>query len=181
MSRKGLTREQLVAEAALLADEVGLEKLSLSVLADRLEVRSPSLYNHVDGLAGLRRELSLLAANTLADLVAKAAHRRKGKNALVAMGDAFRNLSKNRPGLYASLIQAPAPGDTEMADAANRALEPLFGVLSELGCEGDQAIHAIRSLRSAVHGFALLEAAGGFGLPTDLDKSFHWMIGRLVP
>lgn len=181
MSRKGINREQLVAEAAALADEVGLENLTLSILADRLKVRSPSLYNHVDGLPGLRRELSLLAANTLADLVAKAAHRRKGKSALVAVGDAFRKMSSSRPGLYASLVQAPASDDAELLDASRRALQPLYAILSELGCEGDEAVHAIRSLRSAVHGFALLEAGGGFGLPVDLDKSFHWMIGRLVP
>ena len=181
MSRKGINREQLVAEAATLADEVGLENISLYVLADRLQVRSPSLYNHVEGLPGLRRELSLLAANTLADLVAKAAHRRKGKSALVAVGDAFRKLSSTRPGLYASLVQAPAPGDTEMLEASRSALEPLFAILADMGCKGDEAVHAIRSLRSAVHGFALLEAGGGFGMPVDLDKSFHWMIGRLVP
>lgn len=181
MSRKGISRQRVVEEAAALADEVGLENLTLSILADRLEVRSPSLYNHVEGLAGLRRELSLLAANAIADLSAQAVKRRKGRSALVAVADAFRKMAASRPGLYACLVRAPAPGDTELAEAYRRGMEPMFAILSDLGCEGEAAIHAIRALRSAVHGFATLEAAGGFGLDTDLEKSFHWMIDRLVP
>lgn len=33
-------------------------------------------------------------------------------------------------------------------------------------------IHAVRGLRSIVHGFATLEAGGGFGMPLDRDESF---------
>jgi len=31
-------------------------------------------------------------------------------------------------------------------------------------------------LRSLFHGFAVLEAAGGFQLATDLDESFTWLV-----
>ena len=36
----------------------------------------------------------------------------------------------------------------------------------------DAAIHAVRGLRSIVHGFATLELAGGFVMPLDCDESF---------
>ena len=39
-----------------------------------------------------------------------------------------------------------------------------------------QEIHALRMLRSMLHGFATLEAAGGFQIDTDVDDSFTWMI-----
>jgi hypothetical protein len=41
---------------------------------------------------------------------------------------------------------------------------------------GDAAIHAVRIIRAALHGFVTLEAGGGFGLPLDLDHSFAQMI-----
>ena len=44
----------------------------------------------------------------------------------------------------------------------------------------EEAIHAIRGLRSMVHGFLSLEMAGGFGLPVDLDASFHWLINLFI-
>jgi hypothetical protein len=37
--------------------------------------------------------------------------------------------------------------------------------------------HAIRAIRAAMHGFAMLEASGGFQWDTDPDQSFSWMIG----
>ena len=45
---------------------------------------------------------------------------------------------------------------------------------------GDEAIHALRALRSVVHGFATLEAAGGFGIPLNLDESFRRLVELLI-
>ena len=55
MPRAGLTPEGIVTEAALLADRDGLGALTLADLAAHLGVRSPSLYNHLDGLPDLAR------------------------------------------------------------------------------------------------------------------------------
>ena len=53
MGRKiGLTLDRVVAAAAEIADSAGLDALSLASVASALGVRSPSRYNHVDGLAG---------------------------------------------------------------------------------------------------------------------------------
>ena len=49
-----------------------------------------------------------------------------------------------------------------------------------MGLEGDELIHAVRALRSAVHGFAAIEAAGGFGLAVDPDASFRRLVGALA-
>ena len=37
--------------------------------------------------------------------------------------------------------------------------------------------YAIRTLRSTVHGFAMLEASCGFQWDADPDESFEWMVG----
>ena len=49
-------------------------------------------------------------------------------------------------------------------------------LLGSLGLTGDAALHAIRGLRSLLHGFVSLEMGGGFGLPLDLDESFQQMV-----
>jgi hypothetical protein len=41
-------------------------------------------------------------------------------------------------------------------------------------------VHAARAFRSAVHGFVVLEAAGGFGIPVDLDDSFDRLLATLA-
>jgi hypothetical protein len=44
----------------------------------------------------------------------------------------------------------------------------------------EAALHAIRGLRSVLHGFASLEQKGGFGLPLDLDVSFRLLVDAFL-
>jgi len=47
------------------------------------------------------------------------------------------------------------------------------------GLEDDDAVHAARIVRAALHGFATLEAGGGFGIPLDIDESFARLVAVL--
>src|SRR2546428_295193 len=66
MSRRvGLDHATVVEAAAKLVDEEGLDQLSLGRLAERLGVRTPSLYNHVAGLPGLKHDLAIYCLRDL--------------------------------------------------------------------------------------------------------------------
>src|SRR5262245_31033548 len=107
MPRRGLDRAAVVAAAAALADEVGLEGLTLASLAERLDVRSPSLFNHVPGgLTGLRRELALHGLRELATRLSRAAVGRAGGEAVRAVAAAYRAFGRERPGLYAATLHS---------------------------------------------------------------------------
>jgi len=56
----------------------------------------------------------------------------------------------------------------------------LTDVLSGFGLEGDDAIDAIRGIRSALHGFVSLEAAGAFAMPQDVNRSFRRLVAVLI-
>ncbi len=49
-------------------------------------------------------------------------------------------------------------------------------VLRSYGVSAADEVHALRMLRSALHGFATLESGGGFQLGTDVDESFAWLV-----
>jgi predicted DNA-binding transcriptional regulator AlpA len=49
-----------VNTAVLLAEEVTLDRLTLNQLAERLGMKTPSLYNHVQGLPDLNAGLAAL-------------------------------------------------------------------------------------------------------------------------
>src|SRR6185312_4311449 len=53
MPRKGMNREQVLRAAVALADEAGIESLSMRKLGQALGVEAMSLYNHVDGKEAL--------------------------------------------------------------------------------------------------------------------------------
>ncbi len=177
--RRGLSRAVVVDTAAGLADRDGFDALTLGAVAAELGVRPPSLYNHVSGLDGLRRDLALRGVLELGERIRDAAVGRAGADALTALAAAYRAYARERPGLYRALQRAPDAGDGELAAAAARLLQPVMAVLGGFGLEGDAAIHAARSLRSAMHGFVELERLGGFGIDVDLDRSYDWMIAVL--
>lgn len=172
MPRAALTPERVVAEAAAVADEVGLDRLTLAAVAERLGVRLPSLYKHVAGLEGLRRELALLGMRDLASVLGKAAMGRSGREALEAVAHAYRRLATEQPGRYAATLRAPSAEDAELAAAAQEVLDVAFALVRSYGLEGDDAVHAIRILRAALHGFVTQHAAGGFGMPTGVEETF---------
>lgn len=176
MPRAGLDAEAVVAAAAQLADAEGLDALSLARLAAELGVRPPSLYAHVDGLGDLRRRLGIRGARELAAVIQAAAAGRAGGEALRAVADVYRSYAHEHPGTYAALQRAPDPDDEEAQAAAGHVVDVVLAVLRGYGLEGDDAIHAVRIVRSALHGFVALEAGGGFGIDLDLDESY----GRLV-
>jgi AcrR family transcriptional regulator len=176
MPRAGLTPQRVVEEAGAVADVTGLDRLTLAAVADRFGVAIPSLYKHVRGLDGLRRDLAVLAVRELTAALSRAAVGRAGRDALHAMADAYRAYAIAHPGRYAASVRAPAPGDTEHLAAADDALGVFFAVLAGYGITGPDAIDAIRGLRAAMHGFVALEAAGGFGLPRSVDASYHRLV-----
>jgi AcrR family transcriptional regulator len=178
--RQGLDRDRVVAAAAAIADAEGLEAVTLARVAAALGVRSPSLYNHVDGLDGLRRGIALLALRELGDALRDAATGRAGADALVALADAYRLYALAHPGRYA-LIQVPQrAGDEEALAAAGTVVGAVVGALRAYALTDDDAIHATRAFRAAIHGFVALEDGGGFGLPLDVDESFRRMVAALA-
>jgi AcrR family transcriptional regulator len=166
--------------AAALVDAEGIETLSLVRLAETLGVRTPSLYNHIAGLDGLRRGLALLGVRDLRDRLARAAIGKTGEGGLLAIADAYRAFAKEHPGLYAASLRAPSAEETALGEAAADILAIIGAVLAPYGLSGEAEVHAIRALRSVVHGFVSLELAGGFGMPVNLDESYRVLLRTLL-
>ena len=175
MPRAGLDSEAVVSAAAELADQAGLDGVTLAGLAARLGIRPPSLYAHVDGLADLRARLGARGARELAAAVQAAAAGRAGRDALAAVASTYRDYARAHPGTYAAMQRAPdQPGD--LAAAGRELIDVLLAVLGGYRLRGDDAIHAVRGIRAALHGFVSLEREGGFGLPLSLDQSYDRLI-----
>jgi AcrR family transcriptional regulator len=176
--RAGLTRDDVVASAAGLADEIGFGAVTMGLLADRLGVRPPSLYKHVGGLADLQHRLATLAMNEFGEVIRDAVQGKAGSDALAAMLTAARGYVTAHPGRYAATTGAgfTGPGDP-LLDAATRVINSIAAVLRGYGIAENEMDHAIRAIRCTLHGFAMLEASGGFQWDANPDQSFDWMIG----
>jgi len=178
--RAGLDKASVVEAAVKLIDEEGIEQLSLGHLAERLGVRTPSLYNHVAGLPGLKHDLALYCLHDLLDLILRSTVGKSRAEAIFALANAYRAYAREAPGRYALTVQALDPGDQEVQALAQQLVDVVRAVLAPYRLSEEVAIHAIRGLRSIVHGFISLEVAGGFAMPVDLEASFHWLINLFI-
>lgn len=191
MPRAGLSTSRVVHAAAELADEIGFEMVTVSVLARRLGIRTPSLYAHVGGADDLRLRLTALALEESADLVAEAVGGLSGSDALAAYAGAWRSFARRHPGRYAA-TRHPVPRSSATAasgadDAGAMALragrrhaaltrEVLFGY----SFTGDRQTHAVRLVGSLVHGYVTLELAGAFAHSRPgSDKSWAFVLAAL--
>ena len=180
MPRRGLDRGRVVERAAAIADADGLEAVTLARVAAELGVRPPSLYVHVAGLEALRREIALAGLRELASAMREAAVGRSGVDALAAVARAYRAYALAHPGRYAATVRAPDPADEERARAAGEAVGVLAAVLNAWGMHGADAIHAVRGIRAALHGFVAVERGGGFALGESVDESFERLVATLA-
>jgi AcrR family transcriptional regulator len=182
MGRKvGLSLIDVIDAACEIADAEGLEGVTLAAVATRLGIRSPSLYAHVDGLEGLRRQLALTAAAAMAECFRDAMAGHAGLEALRALAFAYRRFAGRHPGLYQAAQRAVRPGeDDELYRALAAVVIPVFKALAEVGAEGEDQVHLTRAFRSALHGFVVLEQAGGFGMPESVDESFRRVVDLLL-
>ncbi|KAF4408550.1 TetR/AcrR family transcriptional regulator [Streptomyces lycii] len=167
----------MVAAGAALADETGFAHLTMGSLAQRLGVRTPSLYKHVAGLEDLNRRIAALALSQAADAVGAAVQGYAGRDALAAAARAFRAFVVEHPGRYAATIGVePSGPDDPAAAAGQRLLGAFTAVLRGYEIAESDVDHALRLLRSLCHGFATLQAADGFRWSADIDESFEWLI-----
>ena len=176
MPRAGLAPASVTEAGAMLVDEIGFAQLSMGLVAERLGVRTPSLYKHVTSQADLAHRIAILAATELGDAIRDATQGRAGGDALAA-AQAVRTYVREHPGRYAALNSARPDGpDDPFIPASDRALSSLSAVLRGYHLDSAQEVRALRMLRSMPHGFSTLEVAGGFQNDTDIDDSFTWMI-----
>lgn len=177
MPRVGLDPAAVVAAGAALADEVGLANLTMGLLAERVGVRTPSLYKHVGGLEDLNRRIAVLALKETADAVGSAVQGYAGRDALAAAARAFRVFVVEHPGRYSATIGMEPSGPDDPLATAGQGLHAAFmAVLRGYEIADADVDHALRMLRSLCHGFATLQAAGGFQWSADIDESFEWLI-----
>jgi AcrR family transcriptional regulator len=177
--RAGLNRAIVVAEAAAIADRAGYDGMTLSAIADHFSVAVPSLYKHVAGRDDLRRALAIQSIEELGDRLSAAAEGAPDGRRLHAVAVAYRDFAAMHPGRYAATVRRAPDPDDDVAAATGRVLETVLAVLADYGLAGSAAIDAARAVRSAIHGFVDIEAAGGFGLPRGVDRSFAAMIDLL--
>ena len=179
MPRAGLDAEIVTEAAAAIVDTHGLAALTLARVAVALGVAPPSLYKHVGGVEDLTVRVATLAIRRLADGLVAAAVGRSGSRALHAIAQAYRRFAIDHGGLYPLTQAAPDSTSAEQRIEVERALYVFSAVVAGYGIPDDLSVHAIRLIRSGLHGFADIEARRGFQMSARVDDSFRLLVNAL--
>ena len=176
MPREGLNPDIVTEAAAAIVDADGLAALTLARLAARLGVAPPSLYKHIGGQDDLTVRVSTLSLRRLNTELTTAAVGRSGRKALSSIAQAYRRFAIEHAGLY-TLTQGPLRPDSDTQQSELQASLKVFNaVIRSYGVPEDFSVHATRFVRASLHGFADIEARGGFQLSQSVDESFKLLV-----
>jgi len=173
MGRPARIGRAAILDAALeLADQDGLDGVTMHAVARRLNVTTMALYRHMDGKDAL---LDGLVERLLTGFPQQQA-RQPGEQWLTAMASGIREIARRHPAVFPLLLTRPA-----VTPAAQRVRDAVVAVLQDAGLTEPGAKRAERLLSTAVLGFAASEVTGRFRqhdqavLDQDFAELLRWL------
>lgn len=176
----GLDLLTIINTAAEIANTEGIENVTLAAIARKLKVRPPSLFNHIQGLPDLKRHLSLHGLTLLNEKLTEAVKGKRKDEALFSMAYGYLEFSRDQIGLYDLTLSAPEPNDEEMQNVSSKIIQLLSNILSDYQLTNEDTIHAIRALRSILHGFSSLNQKQAFKLAVEPEESFQVLMAGFI-
>ena len=180
MARVGLDKNLIVERAAGLANERGLDNITLKVIADEFGVQTQSLYNHIKNLDDLKKSLMLYGWKQLEAKLLLAVVGVSGYEALRAMCYAFYEYATGNPGVFNAMLWYNKFHDEETQNATKQLFVVLFKIMGTLNIPDETINHLIRTFRSFLEGYALLVNNGAFGNPVSIKESFDLSVEVLL-
>ena len=156
-------REQIIDVARELLEGDSSDGVTMQAIADRLEIRSPSLYKHVRNKHEVEIALISRGFAEQADEFTQAIV--DATDPVEAIAQAYRRWSLDNPRLYALMTARPIPHDEIEGDVEAAAAAPLLEAV-----QGDT--NRARALWAFAHGMVSLELADRFPPGADLDAAW---------
>jgi AcrR family transcriptional regulator len=166
-----ISREAVLAAALRLADEQGLDAVTMHAVARRLQVTPMALYRHVDD------KNALLDGLVEVLLTEYPLPRAEGEwDELTALADGIRDTARRHPAVFPLLLTRPA-----VTPAARVVRDAVQAALREGGLPEAEVARAERLISTAVLGFAASEASGRFRqhdqsvIDADFAELLRWL------
>lgn len=175
-TRQRLNRALVVEMAATIADAEGIDAVTLQRIANDAGVKQPALYRHVAGIEELWMLLSLRGREELVRYLTEAIAKTDRDAAVHAVARAWQRFVREHPGLYSATDRVPSVGNADVEASLSRVVVTLTNSLNGYALTDDERAHCARSLRSALHGFCVLEKDHGHPEPQAIDAGLNNLI-----
>ena len=172
MSKNNINDKLIIETSAHIANKVGLDNLSLKMIAEELNIKSPSLYNHISSLDEIKSRLMVYGWKQMEEKMIDSAVGVSGYEALRNMCYAFYDYSTNNKGIFTAMLWYNKYESTEKKKATTKLFNIIFKVMKPLNITDENINHIIRTLRGFLEGFSLLVNNNAFGNPISIKESF---------
>jgi AcrR family transcriptional regulator len=152
-----VTKEAVIQTAANIADTDGLSKVSLKVVAEKLNIRTPSLYNHITSLDDLLREVAHHGMRTMNDQMTHAAIGNSGDKAIKSISIAYLSYIIAHPGIYETIQWAHWHGNNETAALFGNYKALIVKLILSCNFKTKKTDEILSLLMSVLHGYSSLE------------------------
>ncbi len=169
----GLTREKVIEEAGKLANEKGLNAVTITTLAAHLGIKKPSLYNHIKDQEDIWYGIMLSGWRYVSEEVCSQIKEENPKLAIKELANRIYEMAMQKPGVFEAMLWCNSYANEEIISITKGLYEFFFAQTEKLGIEIEIANHLLRTFRSLVEGFALLVIHNSFGNPVSIDESFQ--------
>lgn len=180
MARAGLDKNIIVTGAAQIANEIDVENVTLKLLADNLNIQTPSLYNHIKNLEDLQKELMIYGWNQMAEEILNAVAGVSGYDALEALCHAFYVYAVQNSGIFNAMLWYNKYQNNVMPDSTERIFSIVYKITSSLNIPKETCNHLIRTFHGFLEGFSLLVNNTALGNPSSIDDSFDLSLKVLI-
>ncbi|WP_027946464.1 TetR/AcrR family transcriptional regulator [Amycolatopsis taiwanensis] len=147
-------REEILDAALAIADEHGIDAVSMRAVAERVGITPMALYPHVGGKTGL---LDGMLGRLLAELTAASGEAVGWRRLLREFAHATRQLAHRHPWAAALLFSRPA-----VTPEAVGAVDRIYLALLEAGVPASEVPRLERMLSTLIVGYAASESGGRF-------------------
>lgn len=157
--------KSLVIETASIADKQGLNNLSLKAVAEELNVRTPSLYNHIESLDDLLREVAHKGMRSMNEQMTQAAIGKSGNTALKSISVEYLNFIIEHPGVYETIQWATWHGTNETAEIFENYIKILSTIILSYSFPSESTNEILNLFTGFLHGFTTLQVRYAFSEP----------------
>ena len=172
MSKNNISDELIIQTSASIANKVGLSNLSLKIIAEELNIKSPSLYNHISSLEEIKQRLMVYGWKQIEEKMIDSAVGVSGYEALKNMCNVFYDYATNNKGIFTAMLWYNKYESDEKQNATTRLFNMLFKIMKSLNITDENINHIIITLRGFLEGFSLLVNNNAFGNPISIKESF---------
>lgn len=181
MFHKGLNKEIVVETAKKLIEEKGFSDFSMRKLADKLGVKTASLYTHIESMEVLFTEVGLSALKEQRNCLLQKIGEKNCDDAVNALAVGYRCFSIEHPELYRIIMQMPSGNNEILKKAAAMTAELFMQVLDNYQISNEQKMHWQRVMRAMMHGFVSEEQAGYFShYPVTIEESYKIAVACII-